>query len=295
MSDLKKKYLKFIKKQESIDEKFHDKEKQLKIFYLPLCKNLFKLYKLKKKPLLIGLSGSQGSGKSTITQILKIIFQSSFKLNVVCFSIDDFYKTLSQRKKMSKSIHPLFMTRGVPGTHDSEMLYKTIKILLTKKFNSIKIPKFDKSIDDRLKTKYWQKIKKRPDIIIFEGWCVGAKPQLLRELKKPINSLEKTEDTKLTWRKKVNNELRTSYKKIYNLIDKKIYLKVPNFKYVLKWRLLQEKKLRFKTKKKGMTDNQIQRFIMFYERVTKSMAKSYKKSDVIISIDKAHKIKSIRF
>ena len=75
------------------------------------------------------------------------------------------------------------------------------------------------------------KVKKKPDII-FEGWCVGAKPQSLRELKKPINILEKEEDTKLTWRKKVNNELRTNYKKIYNLLDKKIYLKVPNFKYV---------------------------------------------------------------
>ena len=55
-----------------------------------------------------------------------------------------------------------------------------------------------------------------------------------KEFKKPINILEKEEDTKLTWRKKVNNELKTNYKKIYNLIDKSIYLKVPNFKYVLK-------------------------------------------------------------
>ena len=188
------------------------------------------------------------------------------------------------------------MTRGVPGTHDSEMLYKTIKILLMKKFNTIKIPKFDKSIDDRLKTKYWQKIRKKPDIIIFEGWCVGAKPQLLRELKKPINSLEKTEDTKLTWRKKVNNELKTSYKKIYDLIDKQIYLKVPNFKYVLKWRLLQEKKLRSRSKKKGtMNTKQMRRFIMFYERLTKNMSKSYQDNDFVIFIDKKHKIRSIKF
>ena len=72
---------------------------------------------------------------------------------------------------------------------------------------------------------------------------------------------------------KVNNELKTSYKKIYNLLDKKIYLKVPNFKYVLKWRILTRKKLKFKSKKKKvMTNNQIKRFIMFYERVTKNMA-----------------------
>ena len=139
------------------------------------------------------------------------------------------------------------------------------------------------------------KNKKKPDIIIFEGWCVGAKPQSLKELKKPINILEKEEDTKLTWRKKVNNELRTNYKKIYNLLDKRIYLKVPSFKYVLKWRLLQEKKLRLKSKKKAMTDDQIKRFVMFYERLTKNMSKDYKNNDAIIMIDKSHKIKSIRF
>ena len=295
MSDLKKTYFKFIRSQETSGEQFKDKLRQLKNFYLPICDKLFKLYKSKNRTLLIGLSGSQGSGKSTISQILKIIFHSNFNLNVVSFSIDDFYKTSSERKKMSKSIHPLFMTRGVPGTHDSKMLYNTIKNLLKKRFKSIKIPKFDKSIDDRFKSKYWQMIKKKPDIIIFEGWCVGATPQSFKELKKPMNLLEKAEDTKLTWRKKVNNELKTNYKKIYNLLDKKIYLKVPNFKYVLKWRLLQEKKLRLKSKKKAMTDKQIKRFIMFYERLTKNMNKEYKKNDTVIFIDESHKIKSIKF
>ena len=87
---------------------------------------------LEKDLLLISLSGGQGSGKSTIAQILKIVLQLNFNLNVVCFSIDDFYKTSSERKKMSKYIHPLFLTRGVPGTHDCKMLYRTINALLKK-------------------------------------------------------------------------------------------------------------------------------------------------------------------
>ena len=295
MSDLKKKYLQFIRKQEIIGEKFKDKQKQLTNFYLPFCHKIFKLFKSKNRPLLLSLSGGQGSGKSTVAQILKLILYSNFKLNVVCFSIDDFYKTASERKKMSKQIHPLFSTRGVPGTHNCKMLHNTIKKLLKKNFSSVKIPKFEKSLDDRLHVKYWQKIKKKPDIIIFEGWCVGAKPQKTRELKKPINVLEKVEDTKLTWRRKVNNELKTSYKKIYNLIDKKIYLKVPNFKYVLKWRLLQEKKLGLKSKNKIMNNKQITRFIMFYERVTKNMLNNFQDNDFVIILDKKHKIKSIKF
>ena len=241
MSDLKKTYLRFIEQQEISGERFHDKLKQLEKFYIPICNKLFKQFKMKRRPLLIGLSGGQGSGKSTISQILKIIIRVKFNLNVVCFSIDDFYKTFSERKKMSKLVHPLFLTRGVPGTHDSKMLYNIITQLLKEKFKSLKIPKFDKLSDDRMKINFWQKISKKPDIIIFEGWCVGAVPQHLKDLHFPINKLEKIEDTKLTWRKKVNMELRTSYKKIYDLLDKKIYLKIPSFRYVLKWRLLQEK------------------------------------------------------
>ena len=265
----------------------------LKIF-LHICNTLFKLQKQKKKPLLVSLSGGQGSGKSTIAHIFKIILEQNFKLKVVKFSIDDFYKTAKERKKMASKIHPLFITRGVPGTHDTKMLYSKIKGLMKKKFNSIKIPKFEKSIDDRLSQKKWQKIKKRPDIIIFEGWCVGAKPQLQDKLIKNQNILERREDSKLTWRKKVNNELKTNYKKIYNLIDKKIYLKIPSFKYVLKWRILQEKKIRYKLKK-TMSNKEIKRFIMFYERITKHMAKNYEKNDIIVYINKKHKIKSIKF
>ncbi len=292
-SNLKKKYLNFIKKQETFGESFKDKLNQLNNYYLPVCRKLFDQCKFSSKPMIVGLSGGQGSGKSTIAQIFKIILQTKFKLKVICFSIDDFYKTAKERKKMSKSIHPLFFTRGVPGTHDCKMLNNVIKILKRNKFNNMKIPKFDKSVDDRLKPNNWQKIKMKPDIVIFEGWCVGAKPQSIKNLKIPINSLEKKEDINLTWRKKVNNELKTSYDKIFKLLDKKIFLKVPSFTYVLKWRMLQEKKLKYNSNKKRMNKSQIKRFIMFYERITREMIKNYKKNDIILNLDNNHKIKSI--
>ena len=87
------------------------------------------------------------------------------------------------------------------------------------------------------------KNKKKPDIVIFEGWCVGATPQKNKDLLAPINILEKEKDKKRIWRNKVNKELKKKYKKIFKLIDTYIFLKVPSFKYVYKWRLLQEKKL----------------------------------------------------
>ena len=159
------------------------------------------------------------------------------------------------------------------------------------------IPKFDKSIDDRVKKKRWTKVKKKPEIIIFEGWCVGSQPQKLSQLSKPINSLEKIKDKKIIWRKKINNELKKNYKKIFSLIDKLIFLKVPSFEHVFKWRLLQEKKLKLTSKgKKIMSKSQVREFIMYYERITKQMLKDLKFSaDVIIKLDKKHRLSDIKF
>lgn len=295
MSDLKKFYLGFLKKQSLKGEPFLNKLDQLNSFYLPLTNWIYKKYKKKDNTLVISLSGGQGSGKSTIAQILKLILIKNFKLKVTSFSLDDFYKTQQQRKRMSISIHPLFLTRGVPGTHDHKMLLNIIKKLLSLKFKSLKIPKFDKSKDDRFKKSMWQKVNSKPDIIIFEGWCIGAKPQSLNVLKKPTNHLEKNLDIKLTWRKKVNNELKTNYKKIFKFIDYKIFIKVPSFRYVFKWRKLQEKKLRLKFRRKTMNNNEIKKFVMYYERITRQMIKNFNYFDAIINIDKKHRIKSVKY
>ena len=294
---VKKKYLKFLSSQEVMSEPFRDKLGQLNKFYLPISNMIKEEYLQKKKTKIIGLAGGQGTGKSTISNILKIILKEAFGLETVIFSIDDFYKTLKERKIMSEKINNLFHTRGVPGTHDTKMLYNCIKNLQKKKFRKFMIPKFDKSNDDRLPKNKWQKIKKKPNIIIFEGWCVGVTPQKKNDLINPINKLEKQNDKKRIWRERVNLELKKNYKKIFNLIDKLIFLKVPSFKYVFKWRLLQEKKLRIFAKgNKTMSDKQIGNFIMYYERITKHMLKILPKTaDTIINIDHKHRLKSIKF
>ena len=118
-----------------------------------------------------------------------------------------------------------------------------------------------------------------------------------KDLIVPINELEKYKDKKRIWRTKVNNELKKKYKDIFKLIDVTIFLKVPSFKHVFKWRLLQEKKLSVASKgKKIMNKTQIKNFIMFYERLTKHMLKNFDKSaDSVIKIDEKHRLKSIRF
>ncbi len=293
---IKKKYLNFIKKQELPGELFKNKLQQLNKFYLPITHILHNEFKSDNVTKIIGLGGGQGSGKSTIAKILKIILEEKYKLKTVIFSIDDFYKTLRERKKMSKNISQLFLTRGVPGTHDTKILLKCLKNLKKNPFKSLLIPKFDKSADDRYKKKDWLKVTNKPNIVIFEGWCVGATPQEKNSLLKPLNDLELFKDQDLIWRKKVNLELKKDYKKIFSLIDSLIFLKIPKFKYVYKWRALQEKKLsRLSKGKKIMENLQIKEFIMNYERITRHMLKTLNnKADITLSIDTKHRLKSIK-
>ena len=294
---IKSDYLKFLKRYETSGKPIIDKVGKLNKFYLPLSEWIYSVYIKDRKIKIIGLSGGQGSGKSTITGILKFILKKKYGLNLCIFSIDDFYKTKSERKKMSEKDHPLFLTRGVPGTHDIQLLNNILKKFKKKKFKNLLIPKFDKSIDDRSKKFKWQKIKKRPDIVILEGWCVGATHQKESDLKKPLNSIEKKFDQKLIWRRKVNYYLKNQYKKIFKKIDKLVYLKAPNFSYIYKWRLLQEQKMKLTLKnKKTMSKQQVKEFIMYYERITKHMIKNfYKISDMTIFLDKYHRSKKIKF
>ena len=294
---IKNDYLKFLKRREKSGRGIVDKIGKLNSFYLPLSDWIYSIYKKDKETKIIGLSGGQGAGKSTITEILKFIIKKKYGLELCVFSIDDFYKTKTERAKMSKNIHPLFLTRGVPGTHDLNLIIKTIKKLKKRKFKTVLIPKFDKSTDDRFKKIKWQKIKRRPQIIIFEGWCIGARHQKYIELKRPLNLIEKEYDSDLIWRKSVNNLLKKQYKKLFNEIDKLVYLKAPSFNHILRWRWLQEQKMKLTLKnKRTMSKSQIKKFIMFYERITKNMMKNFSKiSDLTIFLDESHRSKKMRF
>ncbi len=202
---------KFIKSQETSKEKFKNKEKMIKSFLIPISFWISNRAK-KSKPYLIGLAGGQGTGKTTISSILKIILTKYFKMNVFKISIDDLYKTRKDRNKLAKTTHSLLKTRGVPGTHDLNFMFNLLKKTKSKRFNKYRIPKFNKAIDDRLKKKSWYLVKRVPDVIIFEGWCVGARAEKQTTLKKSINSLERQEDKNLKWRKFVNYQLEKKYK-----------------------------------------------------------------------------------
>ena len=115
-------YLKLLYKEKIFDRSVADKINILKKTYIPISFWIENRYKKKGKTLFLGFSGGQGSGKTTTVKILKVILKKFFKRRIHVSSIDDFYKTLKDRNRMSQNIHPLFKTRGVPGTHDINLV-----------------------------------------------------------------------------------------------------------------------------------------------------------------------------
>ena len=296
---VKKDCFKFINSQETNINKFKNKNRMLTSYLIPICFWIAKKVN-KKSPLIIGLAGGQGTGKTTIASIITLILKKYFKLKVFKISIDDFYKTRNQRRKLSKNIHPLLMHRGVPGTHEYKIIYEFFKKIKNKNFIKLRLPKFDKSKDDRCNKKLWYKINSRPDMIILEGWCVGAKGQKNSELVKSINSLEKVNDPSLVWRKYVNTQLKIHYKNLFQQIDEIIYLKANNFRMLQKWRIKQEETLWFKSKKKKklriMSRNDIINFMQTYQRITQNMFKDAPKyASIVMKLNSNHQINSIKY
>jgi len=296
---VKKDCLKFISSQETKRDKFKNKDRMIKSFLIPVSFWIAKKVD-KKQPLIIGLAGGQGSGKTTISSILTLILQKYFKLNVFKVSIDDFYKTRKDRRLLSKNKHPLLMTRGVPGTHDIDLMLSFFKKIKSKNFKSLKVPTFNKAIDDRCSKNLWHKVKTKPDVVIFEGWCVGARAQSNEQLKKPINSLEKVYDQGGKWRIHVNNQLKTKYKTLFNQLDGLLYLKAKNFSLLREWRLKQERKLWIKSKNKKnlkiMSSGDIVNFMQSYQRITQQMFKdALKSSSIIMNLNNNHQIEKIKF
>lgn len=251
-------------------------------------KNYLKiLFKLKSKNKIM-IAGSQGSGKSSLSKLIKLYLEKFCYKSVVIISMDDFYLSKNQRTQLSKNIHPLFLTRGVPGTHDLELMNKKIKKIFNKEF-PIYLPIFDKVSDTRKRT--YKKVLKA-DVIVFEGWCAGAQPVDLNYLQKNFNNLEKHKDKNFIWRNSYNKYLN-EYQKLFSQFNFFIYFQFNQWDHVLNWKYKQELELRDKKKDLGLK-KYLREFIQYYEKVSKWMhLKVPKYCNILIKLDAHQKIKSI--
>lgn len=264
-------------------------EQTINRYYQPIAEKLLQEYQNANKPLFVGINGCQGSGKSTFAAYLATYLSEKSSLNVVVMSLDDFYLSSGQRQQLAESIHPLLATRGVPGTHDSEVIVYIFR-KLTSKASDFLIPRFNKAIDEPYEKSLWQQISKPVDIVLFEGWCWGVKAQSDSQMKTPINTLEETQDPDGVWRHYVNQQLKDYYQPLYQYINYWLVLQAPSFDCVYQWRLEQEEKLAKKTKlsatNKVMTPEQVLEFIQYFQRLTEhGIATLGESANGVLSLD----------
>lgn len=219
------------------------------------------------RPVLIGLSGAQGSGKSTIAAAT-VRLLSDLGLSAVVLALDDLYLPIEARKALARDVHPLMITRGPPGTHEVTLGLELIQRL--GRPGVLALPRFDKALDTRRPEREWPRVQAPVDVVLFEGWCVGARPQEAADLIQPVNSLEREEDPDGRWRGFVNLALAGSYQELFGKLDRFVLLRPPDFDVVADWRAEQEAKLRAHSGK-GMRAEEIARFVAHYERLTRWM------------------------
>ncbi len=225
------------------------------------------------RPVVVGLSGAQGSGKSTMAARL-VERLGATGLRAAAVSLDDFYLLRAERAALAQAVHPLLATRGVPGTHDVALAGATIDALLGDgqgDDRAIPVPRFDKTRDDRAPQHAWPRHAGPLDAVLLEGWCVGARPMPEAGLAHPINALERDEDRDGAWRRHVNAALRSEYGRLWNRLDLLVLLRAPGFEHVHAWRTQQERGLAWSPDGAAamMDEAGIRRFVAHYERLTR--------------------------
>lgn len=244
---------------------------------------------------ILGINGAQGTGKSTLSSFLAAWLRAMHGRCVAELSIDDIYLTRAEREQLARDVHPLLLTRGVPGSHDVALGTRTLTSLRSLVAGeTLAVPRFDKAQDDRCPRESWPSVAGPVDLIIFEGWCVGSEAQEDSELLSAINVLEENEDADGRWRQYVNHALATTYPALFDLLDALVVIEAPDFEAIIRWRTEQEHKLRERvatTSSRVQSDDEIVRFVQHYERVTRNNFSTLPdRADVVLTLGGDHQV-----
>lgn len=224
-----------------------------------------------KGPLMVGLQGPQGCGKTTLCDALLQHLRDK-GLKVAVLSLDDLYRTHDGLKKVAGDHpnNPLLAGRGPPGTHDMELASSVLdNIMHINEGNGhVELPVFDKSLceGEGDRSEKTVPVDGPLDVFVLEGWSMGFGPLTPSALKQryekkdgkyfPKHSLESLTD--------LNESLVEVSQKMYPHFSVLVQVEPTSYDYVFDWRLQQEHNMKKANGGKGMTDEQVQKFVERY-------------------------------
>ncbi|MGB3267499.1 MAG: glycerate kinase [Microcoleus sp.] len=250
--------------------------------WLPLAIQLSKEKQSLNRPLIQGILGSQGTGKTTLCQVLKLIL-GKLKYSTVSISLDDLYKTYADRQQLQKA-DPRLIWRGPPGTHDIDLGIAVLDklrgspvgelaavdnlksdVFQTDLINNIiEIPRFDKSAWGGAGDRTQPEIICGADIVLFEGWFVGVNPvaeaalnEFLAQRPFPIST-----EADCQFARDMNAKLH-DYLALWNRLDRLMVLYPRDYRFSQVWRNQAEREM-MAAGKSGMGEDEINRFVEYF-------------------------------
>lgn len=255
-------------------------------FLIPLIKQI-------TGPVVIGISGPQGSGKTTVSSKLTDYVNENTDLHAITLLLDDFYLTYNDQIKLNQLCvdkydgNKLLQGRGLPGTHDIDLLTEVLENFLKgMEFHTVG---YDKSLQngkgDRIpETKTFNPPK--VDVIFLEGWFLGFKPLVdIPKSTDPIVNQHKPQHLKLV------DDFLIKYQRAFGYCQYSVIIETPDIDNVFQWRLQQEHQL-IRERGMGMTDNEVKLFVDRYMPVYKlyyhelcNSGLSTKGNNLVVKID----------
>lgn len=276
--------------------------------WLPLAMQLSTAKQSLNRPLIQGILGGQGTGKTTLCQVLRLIL-GKLGYSTVSLSLDDLYKTYADRQQLQKA-DPRLIWRGPPGTHDIDLGIAVLDKLRGSQTRdlaavdhpksdalkpdiinkNIEIPRFDKSAYAGAGDRSQPEIISGADIVLFEGWFVGVNPVVDAKLNEflaaapfPIST-----ESDCQFARDMNAKLH-DYLPLWNRLDRLMVLYPQDYRLSQVWRNQAEREM-MAAGKSGMSEAEINRFVEYFwkalhpELFIKSIVEEGDRVDLVIEI-----------
>lgn len=265
--------------------------------WLPLALKLLREQQSLQQPLIQGILGGQGTGKSTLTAILTVIL-GNLGCRAIRLSLDDCYKTYQERKALQR-VDPRLIWRGPPGTHDLELALSVLRQFHAG-VDHLALPQFDKSAWEGAGDRTSSQQVKKADILLFEGWFVGVQPlpesQLLEQLNTenfPPISTESDRQFALDMNRQLEN-----YLPLWQELDRLMILVPTDYRFSKQWRQDAEQQMKSQGKS-GMTSEEINEFVDYFWKALhpllfiEPLLQDREKVNLVVKINQNHSLAEI--